>query len=111
VRLTFSNSRSPKVYSENGAVFFGHFESIPTRVGACVSLACLERSVANSVHTSACIPLTIWAIAAIGLTQTHSHLGSFGVDVDLPNIPTARSHYGVAIVTFRGKNRHMLRLR
>jgi len=35
-----------------------------------------------SVHTSACIPLTIWAIAAIGLTQTHSHLGPFGVEVD-----------------------------
>ena len=68
-----------------------------------VSLACLERSVANSVHTSACIPLTIWAIAAIGLSQTHSHLGPFGVEVDLPNISTARSHYGVAIVIFRGK--------
>jgi len=74
-----------------------------TRVSASVSLACLERSVANSVHTSACIPLTIWAIAAIGLTQTRSHLGPFGVEVNLPNIPTARSHYGVAIVIFRGK--------
>jgi hypothetical protein len=49
------------------------------------------------------IPLTIWAIAAVGLTQTHPTLARFGVEIDLPNIPTARSHYGVAIVMLRGK--------
>jgi hypothetical protein len=44
-----------------------------------VSLACLEWSVANSVHTSARIPLTIWAIAAIGLTQNHPTLARLGL--------------------------------
>ena len=37
------------------------------------------------------------------LNPDPSHLGPFGVEVDLPNISTATSHYGVAIVIFRGK--------
>jgi hypothetical protein len=63
--ITNSRTRAREIYSP--------------RKSRILSLACLEWSVANSVHTSARIPLTIWAIAAIGLIQTHPTLARLGL--------------------------------
>ena len=67
------------------------------------SQACLERSVPTR-SIPACAFRSRFGRSLLLAQFRPIQLAPFGVEVDLPNIPTARSHYGMAIVIFRGKN-------